>query len=164
MNIADAAKEFAIAKHGTQKYGDRPYSYHLAQVSQVLAEFGYAGDEAIMAAGWLHDVLEDTPTTYEMLVSEFGKETADIVWAVTTEPGGNRVDGFRKTAIKIQSNKKALIVKLADRIANTEASLQSNPKLYKMYVKEFPLFKELLYNPQDVELMPLWNRLESSNK
>ncbi|MEG4248644.1 HD domain-containing protein [Microcoleus sp. Pol10D4] len=164
MNIADAAKEFAIAQHGTQKYGDRPYSYHLAQVSQVLSEFGYADDEAIAAAGWLHDVLEDTPTTYEMLVSEFGKETADIVWAVTTEPGGNRVDRFRKTTLKIQSNKKALIVKLADRIANTEASLQSNPKLYKMYVKEFPVFKELLYNSQDVELFPLWNRLESSNK
>jgi len=99
-----------------------------------------------------------------MLVSEFGKETADIVWAVTSEPGQNRVDRFRKTALKIQSNKKALAVKLADRIANTAASLQSNPKLYKMYVKEFALFKELLYNPQNVELMTLWNRLESSNK
>jgi (p)ppGpp synthase/HD superfamily hydrolase len=164
MNIADAAKEFAIAQHGAQKYGEHPYSYHLAQVSQVLAEFGYAGDEAIAAAGWLHDTLEDTPTTYEMLASEFGKETADIVWAVTTEPGENRVDRFRKTALKIQSNKKALAVKLADRIANTEASFQSNPKLYKMYAKEFPLFKELLYNPQDVQLFPLWNRLESSNK
>ena len=163
MNVTKA-KEFAIAQHGNQKYGEHPYSYHLAQVSQVLAEFGYAGDEAIMAAGWLHDVLEDTPTTYEMLVSEFGKETADIVWAVTTEPGGNRVDRFRKTALKIQSNKKALAVKLADRIANTEASLQSNPKLYKMYVKEFVLFKELLYNPQDVELLPLWNRLENADK
>jgi (p)ppGpp synthase/HD superfamily hydrolase len=164
MNIAYAAKEFAIAKHGTQKYGDRPYSYHLAQVSQVLAEFGYAGNEAIAAAGWLHDTLEDTPATYEMLVSEFGKETADIVWAVTSEPGENRVERFRKTVLKIQSIKKALIVKLADRIANTETSLQSNPKLYKMYVKEFSLFKELLYNPQDVELMPLWTRLESLNK
>jgi (p)ppGpp synthase/HD superfamily hydrolase len=164
MSIADAAKEFAIAQHGTQKYGEHPYSYHLAQVSQVLAEFGYAGDEAIAAAGWLHDILEDTPTTYEMLVSEFGKETADIVWAVTSEPGGNRADRFRKTALKIQSNKKALIVKLADRIANTEASLQSNPKLYKMYLKEFPLFKQLLYNPQDIELMPMWNRLENSHQ
>jgi len=161
MNAADKAKEFAIAKHSTQKYGEHPYSYHLAQVSQVLAEFGYASDEAIAAAGWLHDTLEDTPTTYEMLVSEFGKETADIVWAVTSEPGGNRAERFRKTALKIQPNKKALIVKLADRIANTEASSQSNPKLYKMYLKEFPLFKELLYNPQDVELLPLWNRLES---
>ncbi len=163
MSIADAAKEFAIAQHGTQKYGDRPYSYHLAQVSQVLSEFGYADDGSIMAAGWLHDVLEDTPTTYEMLASEFGKETADIVFAVTTEPGQNRADRFRKTALKIQSNKKALIVKLADRIANTEASLQSNPKLYKMYLKEFPLFKQLLYNQQDVELMPMWNRLENSH-
>jgi (p)ppGpp synthase/HD superfamily hydrolase len=163
MSIADAAKEFAIAQHGTQKYGDRPYSYHLAQVSQVLSEFGYADDGSIMAAGWLHDVLEDTPTTYEMLASEFGKETADIVFAVTTEPGQNRADRFRKTALKIQSNKKALIVKLADRIANTEASLQSNPKLYKMYLKEFPLFKQLLYDPQDVELIPMWNRLENSH-
>lgn len=159
MNITDTAKEFAIAQHGTQQYGEHPYSYHLAQVSQVLSEFGYAGDEAIAAAGWLHDTLEDTPTTYEMLVSEFGKETADIVWAVTSEPGENRADRFHKTALKIQSNKKALIVKLADRIANTEASLQSNPKLYKMYVKEFPVFKELLYNPQDVQLIPMWNRL-----
>jgi len=164
MNAADKAKEFAIAKHSTQKYGDRPYSYHLAQVSQVLSEFGYLGDEAIAAAGWLHDTLEDTETTYTELVSEFGQEISDIVFAVTSEPGENRVDRFRKTALKIQPNKKALIVKLADRIANTEASLQSNPKLYKMYFKEFPLFKELLYNPQDVELMPLWNRLESSNK
>ena len=163
MNVAKA-KELAIAQHGTQKYGKHPYSYHLAQVSQVLAEFGYAGDEAIAAAGWLHDTLEDTPTTYEMLVSEFGKETADIVWAVTSEPGGNRADRFHKTAPKIQFNQKALIVKLADRIANTEASLQSNPKLYKMYLKEFPLFKQLLYNQQDVELMPMWNRLENSHQ
>jgi len=82
---------------------------------------------------------------------------------VTSEPGQSRVDRFRKTAPKIQSQKKALIVKLSDRIANTEASLQSNPKLYKIYLKEFPLFKELLYNPQDVELMPMWNRLENSH-
>lgn len=164
MNVADKAKEFAIAQHGAQKYGDRPYSYHLVRVSQVLSEFGYAGDEAIAAAGWLHDTLEDTPTTYPMLVSEFGEEVADIVQAVTSEPGENRVDRFRKTALKIQSNKKALIVKLADRIANTEASRETNPKLYKMYVKEFLLFKELLYNPQDTELLPMWNRLESSNK
>ena len=110
MNVTDAAKEFAIAQHGNQEYGEHPYSYHLAQVFQVLAEFGYADDEVIAAAGWLHDVLEDTPTTYSMLVSEFGEETTDIVWAVTSEPGENRVDRFRKTALKIQFNKKALIV------------------------------------------------------
>ena len=163
MNLIKA-KEFAIARHGSQKYGEHSYSHHLAQVSQVLTEFGYAGDKAISAAGWLHDTLEDTPTTYEMLVSEFGKETADIVFAVTSETGKNRVDRFFKTALKIQSNKKAVIVKLADRIANTQASLQSNSKRHKMYSKEFSLFKELLYNPQNIELMEMWNRLESLNR
>jgi hypothetical protein len=38
------------------------------------------------------------------------------------------------------------------------------PKLYRMYVKEFALFKELFYNPQEVDLMPMWNRLENPNK
>lgn len=163
MSIANRAKEFAIAKHGTQKYGEHPYSYHLAQVSQVVAKFGYAGDGSIVAAVWLHDTLEDTPTTYDMLVSKFGIEIADIVFATTSEPGINREERFRNTAPKIASQKKALVIKLADRIANTEASLQSNPKLYKMYVKEFPLFKELLYDPQDVELLPVWHRLEKLN-
>ncbi|MEG4286349.1 HD domain-containing protein [Microcoleus sp. A006_D1] len=158
MNIVEKAKDFAIAKHANQKYGDRPYSYHLAQVSQVLSEFGYLSDEAIAAAAWLHDTLEDTETTYTELVSEFGHEISDIVFAVTNEPGENRAAKFRKTALKIQSHKKALIVKLADRIANTEASLETNRKLYKMYNKEFPLFKELLYT-DDANLLPVWNRL-----
>jgi (p)ppGpp synthase/HD superfamily hydrolase len=164
MSIVNKAKEFAIAKHAAQKYGEHPYSYHLDRVSQLLAEFGYAGDEAIVAAGWLHDTLEDTETTYSMLASQFGNDVADIVFAVTNELGTNREDRFRNTALKIQSNQKALIVKLVDRIANTEASLKTNSKLYKMYVKEFPLFNELLYNPQDIQLMPMWNSLESLNK
>lgn len=154
------AKEFAIAQHGDQRYGAYPYSHHLAQVSQVLSELSYSTDAVIAAAGWLHDTLEDTPTTYEMLLSEFGRETADIVWAVTTEQGGSRTDRFRKTALKIQHSRKALVVKLADRVANTEASLQNNPKLYKMYSKEYTLFKELLYNPYDAYVLPLWFRLE----
>ena len=158
MNITNAAKEFAIAQHGTQKYGEHPYLYHLDRVSQVLSEFGYAEDEAIAAAGWLHDTLEDTETTYEVLMSEFGKETADIVFAVTNELGTNRELRLRKTALKIAANKKALIVKLADRIANTEASLETNSKLYNMYSKEFLLFKELLYT-DDADLLPMWNRL-----
>jgi (p)ppGpp synthase/HD superfamily hydrolase len=81
MSIANRAKEFAIAKHGTQKYGEHSYSYHLAQVSQVVAEFGYAGDGSIVAAVWLHD----TPTTYDMLVSEFGIEIADIVFTASSK-------------------------------------------------------------------------------
>ena len=97
-----------------------------------------------IAAAWLHDTIEDTDATYEMLVSEFDQETADIVFAVTNEPGENREEYFRKRAPKIASNKQALTVKLADRISNTESNLKINQRLYQKYVKEFPLFKELL--------------------
>jgi guanosine-3',5'-bis(diphosphate) 3'-pyrophosphohydrolase len=159
MSIPDKAKEFAIAKHGNQKYGEHPYSYHLAAVVSVLAEFGYATDESITAAGWLHDTLEDTETPYQELVSEFGVEISDIVFAVTNEAGTNREEKFRKTAPKIISNKKALIVKLADRISNTEFNLKINLRLHTRYVKEFPLFKELLYDQDDIHLSPMWNRL-----
>ena len=98
MSIPNQAREFAIAKHGTQKYGDRPYSYHLALVSQVLSDFGYAADEAIAAAGWLHDTLEDTETAYEVLVSEFGKETADI------RPLAKKICVILKSLLKFRSN------------------------------------------------------------
>jgi (p)ppGpp synthase/HD superfamily hydrolase len=154
MNI-QKAQEFAITKHADQKYGDYPYSYHLNCVVNILTEYGYAEDDVIISAGWLHDTIEDTDTTHAMLVLEFGKEIADIVWAVSSEPGENRQAKFRNTAPKIISNKKALVIKLADRIANTEASLANNLKLYQMYVKEFTLFQELLYQDNS----PMWERL-----
>ncbi|WP_217358247.1 HD domain-containing protein [Anabaena sp. UHCC 0187] len=153
--MSKQAQQFAISKHGNQKYGEHPYSYHLNYVVNILTEYGYAEDDAIVSAGWLHDTIEDTDTTHTVLVLEFGKEIADIVWAVSSEPGENRPAKFRNTAPKIISNKKALVVKLADRIANTEASLANNPKLYQMYVKEFTLFHELLYQDN----LPMWERL-----
>ena len=155
MNIQNKAQQFAISKHGDQQYGVHPYSYHLNYVVNILTEYVYAEDDVIISAGWLHDTIEDTDTTHAMLVLEFGKEIADIVWSVSSEPGENRQAKFRNTAPKIISNKKALIVKLADRIANTEASLANNPKLYQMYVKEFTLFHELLYQDN----LPMWERL-----
>ena len=153
--MSKQSQQFAISKHGNQKYGEHPYSYHLNYVVNILTEYGYAKDDAIISAGWLHDTIEDTDTTHAMLVLEFNQEIADIVWAVSSEPGKNRQAKFRNTAPKIISNKKALIIKLADRIANTEASLANNPKLYQMYVKEFTLFHELLYQDN----LPMWNRL-----
>ena len=153
--MSKQSQQFAISKHGNQKYGEHPYSYHLNYVVNILTEYGYAEDDAIISAGWLHDTIEDTDTTHAMLVLEFNQEIADIVWAVSSEPGKNRQAKFRNTAPKIISNKKALIIKLADRIANTEASLANNPKLYQMYVKEFTLFHELLYQDN----LPMWNRL-----
>ena len=157
--IIQKAQQFAIAKHGNQKYGDYPYSYHLNYVVDILIEYGYGQDETIICGAWLHDTIEDTDTTYEMLMLEFTKEIADIVYDVSSEAGKNRIERLTKTAPKIIANKKALILKLADRIANTKFSLDSGSKIYQMYRREFAQFKQLLYREQDSDIMPMWNRL-----
>ena len=126
-----------------------------------MGEHGYAKDDEIMSAGWLHDTIEDTDTTHLVLFFEFDKKIADIVWSVSSEPGKNRHEKFRNTAPKIIANEKAIIVKLADRIANTEASLAADkPNLYQMYKKEFPLFYKLLYRGE----LSMWETLRKLNQ
>jgi len=154
------AKEFAIAAHGEQKYGDLPYSYHLEKVAEALERFGY-NDPELISAAWLHDVVEDTDTTIEEVRKEFGDRVAELVFAVTNEPGINRKERHSKTYIKIKKLSDAIVLKLADRIANTESSIETKSKLLGMYKKEFPHFKEALKGTQALEM---WDYLESISK
>jgi hypothetical protein len=59
--------------------------------------------------------------------------------------------------------RKALIVKLADRITNTEFNLQNDSIIYQVYHQEFPQFQQLLYREEDVDLQPMWKKLISLN-
>lgn len=134
------AKKFAIRAHGDQKYStDFPYAFHLQAVENILMTFGIY-DEVIRIAAWLHDVLEDTDTTYEDIHTMFGEEVADIVAAVTEPKGGNREWRHAQTYPKIAKNKWAIILKLADRIANVEAGGK-----IEMYRKEHAAFKRALF-------------------
>lgn len=151
----------AIRLHGMQTYGDGlPYYHHLEQVVDVLKEFGFTDDKFVIA-GYLHDVLEDTAISYNDIKSQFGEEVAEIVYAVTDELGRNRKERKAKTYPKIKANHDAIIVKLADRIANTRSSIKNKPNMAKMYVKELKGFRDALYVP-NTEAEPLWNELEDS--
>lgn len=156
------AEEFAKLVHRNQYYGELPYYNHLKEVYLTLLDFGIT-NESILAASWLHDSIEDTEINYETLLIQFGKEVADLVEAVTNEKGTNRKEVLEKTASKIKDNEKALVIKLADRVVNTEQSLDNNEKLYKMYKKEFPLFRELLYDDKSItyQIIYLWYSLEN---
>ena len=55
---------FAHLAHQGQFYGDVRYTKHLEDVVVVLYRFGHTDDDLI-CAGWLHDVIEDTPKTYQ---------------------------------------------------------------------------------------------------
>ena len=150
----------AIRLHGMQTYGnDLPYYHHLEQVVDVLKEFGFTDDKFVIA-GYLHDVLEDTAISYNDIKYQFGEEIAEIVYAVTDELGRNRKERKSKTYPKIKANPDAIIVKLADRIANVRNSFLTKKKMGEMYIREFDGFKEALYTP-NTEAEPLWESLEA---
>lgn len=150
-DVEQEARRFAEERHGDQLYGDRPYTVHLEAVRAVLRDFGHDG--AIAAAAWLHDVVEDTPTTREEVAERFGEEVASLVWAVTGV-GRNRKERCASAYEKIRALPAAATLKLADRIANVEASLGS-PRIV-MYRAEWPSFREALSGLGDERM---WSRL-----
>ncbi len=125
------AREFAVKAHGDQRYGDRPYVEHLAEVVSVLTDFGYKAD--YLCAGWLHDVVEDTSTTLDEIERNFGSGVARLVDAVSG--GGERANHVASIYKKIAAHPEAAIVKLADRIANVEACAPGD-KHAKRYARE----------------------------
>ena len=76
------AYNFAIEAHKNQKrISGAPYVVHPVAVADILA--GLKLDSATIITGLLHDTIEDTKTTYEVVLKEFGKEVADLVDGVT---------------------------------------------------------------------------------
>ncbi len=152
------AKLYASEAHKAQTYsGDQPYTKHLYAVESVLRRFGIT-DEDMLCAAWLHDVVEDTPTTVDEIRQLFGDNVSALVYAVTNEAGANRAERHARTYHKIQANDAALQLKLADRIANVEACIEDRDSRIKMYRKEWDEFKSKLYKPGLYEDM--WRHLE----
>lgn len=156
-DLVTRARAFAIAAHVNNKYGNLPYEYHLKAVVKELSlavPFKYTEDAnphttETIAAAWLHDVVEDTGVTLGDIREEFGGKVARLVDAVTDEPGENRAEkkaGMYKKLAKAPVGARA--IKLADRLANTKASIE-NPMKAKMYRDEFPEFIKIV--GQDAE-------------
>lgn len=133
------AREFAVAAHGEQRYGPRPYLYHLAAVAKILEDFGFS--EEYVIAGWLHDVIEDTNATEAELESAFGERVARIVSAVSG--GGDRAHHVQSIYRKIATCPDAATVKLADRIANIEACEPGDKHSFR-YAREHAGFADAI--------------------
>lgn len=149
------ARDVAIKAHGDQTYGDiYPYSKHLDDVVAVLVSHGFSG--RFVVAGYLHDTMEDAGLSYNKIKRAFGIIVAEMVFCVTDELGRTREEKKRKTLPKTAGNKSAIILKLADRIANVSQGGKND-----MYVKEYPDFKEALFNEDHTDALPLWRELET---
>lgn len=135
-----AAREFAIRAHGDQmrKYVADPYWHHCGRVANQLIR--YCASTDIVVAGWLHDTLEDTETTYEELVLEFGLEAADIVLEVTNV--SRRAHGLRPMRKRLDrqylagASWKGQMVKCADTIDNVPSIVEHDLGFAQVYVPE----------------------------
>lgn len=161
MDNYEFAKRLAELAHHKQRYGTHPYTHHLSQVDITLCDFGFKDDMDLRISAWLHDIIEDTGMSYDQIKLGFGEVVADIVYAVTNEMGRNRKERNIKTYPKIKLNKKALILKLADRIVNVAQAVGTNTRYVDMYKKEYDFFKKSLYeNSGDERIENMWKRLE----
>ena len=138
------AEAFAILHHGDQKYGTRPYLYHLQRVVEVLGRFSVE-EVCLLQSGFLHDVIEDTPTSREDVERMFGEDVADIVDRVSyVQDYSDHKDKLRKTYARIREREESVVLKVADRIANIEQNLREGGKIWNRYQKEYPEFRDTL--------------------
>jgi (p)ppGpp synthase/HD superfamily hydrolase len=152
------ARMVSIQAHGNQTYDTiYPYHKHLDDVVDVLKRFGFSGK--FIVAGYLHDIIEDTALSYNKVKKYFGLEVAEMVYCVTDELGRDREEKKKKTLPKTASNPDAIILKLADRIANIEHGGKVD-----MYVKEYSEFKGALYLNTPKDGLVMWAYLDTHLK
>jgi (p)ppGpp synthase/HD superfamily hydrolase len=121
--LIEKAYEFAEKAHeGHVRYSGEPYFIHPAATAKILAEYGM--DATSVAAGLLHDAIEDGLTDAGVVEKEFGKEVLFLVEGVTKlgrhkYRGAERhAESLRRLLVATASDIRVLIVKLADRYHN----------------------------------------------
>ena len=117
MNI-EAVRDWAIAAHGNQRYGDLPYAFHLDHVAGTARRFGLVSYFAV-AAAYLHDVLEDTDKTADDVEAVVGDCTTEIVRTVTKTKGESRKAYYDRIVLRSDPSIRvdAAELKVCDRIA-----------------------------------------------
>jgi (p)ppGpp synthase/HD superfamily hydrolase len=126
VKLVTRAAEFAARQHvGQRRKGaaQEPYINHLSEVAYLLAETTEEPDAVLVAAGWLHDTLEDTSTTKAELEASFGPHVAEIVTEVTDDKSLPKHQRKQHAAEKSRS---ARLIKIADKTSNLR-SLASSP-------------------------------------
>lgn len=124
LDVIDRAYKLALKSHEEQKrLSGSPYISHPVAVACILVELGM--DTESVAAGLLHDVVEDTPVNLEQLKKEFGAEIANLTDGVTklgripySSREQQQAENLRKMLIAMSEDIRVIIIKLADRLHN----------------------------------------------
>jgi GTP pyrophosphokinase len=123
-NLICEAFDFACSLHeGQYRASGEPYILHPIAVAGLLRDLGGSG--AMIAAGFLHDVIEDTDVTAEEIEQRFGPEVRRLVEGVTKLSKFNfsskterLAENFRRMFLAMAQDIRVIVVKLADRLHN----------------------------------------------
>jgi GTP pyrophosphokinase len=124
LELLRRAYVFSALEHkGQVRHSGEPYLIHPLEVADILADMKL--DVVCVAAGLLHDVVEDTLTTIERIRETFGHDVAHIVEGVTkisaisfSSSEERQVENFRKMLLAMVDDIRVILVKLADRLHN----------------------------------------------
>jgi (p)ppGpp synthase/HD superfamily hydrolase len=144
------ALAFAKAAHEAidqrRKYTNEPYIVHPMAVAELVRSVPHTSE--MVAAAYLHDVVEDTPVTIDEIREEFGAEVGELVdWLTDVSKPGDGNRRIRKEHDRQHLAKAppaAKTIKLADLIDNTHSIKKHDPHFWKVYRREKLALLEVL--------------------
>lgn len=152
MSIIEKAKHYAISCHAetNHKYNGHPYEVHLEMVFCEALKYRELVPENhrdnFLAAAWTHDVIEDCRQTYNDVRRATNTEVAELTFALTNEKGRNRKERANdKYYEDMKSCPYAVLLKVCDRLANLQYSIDTGSRMTEMYLRENPQFIDRLY-------------------
>ena len=142
VSLIRKAWEFCVRHHdGQMRASGEPYIVHPLEVAEVLAEMKM--DATAIAAGLLHDSVEDTPATNEEIAEEFGEQVAHIVEGVTkidkiqfANREDRQAENVRKMLLAMVSDVRVVLIKLADRLHNMRTLEHLQPDRQEAIARE----------------------------
>lgn len=157
MSTASFASGYAAHAHRHQKrkYTGEPYHNHLIDVANIIKIHNFPSH--VIQAAYLHDIVEDTDTTFEDLLQDFHPEVVDLVRQVTdisSIADGNRATRKQKDRDHLaKSTSFGASIKLADLISNTSCIVKHDPGFAKVYLAEKQLLLPLLLHGDEALLI-----------
>src|SRR5271168_3288183 len=140
--IIRKAWDYCLEHHSGQlRASGEPYVLHPLEVAQVLAEMKL--DSTAIAAGLLHDAVEDTPVTTEDITEQFGEQVAHIVEGVTkidkiqfANREDRQAENVRKMLLAMVSDVRVVLIKMADRLHNMRTLQHLPPERQESIARE----------------------------